>query len=126
MIGKVEVERVRAVIFALEVEVAPGAVGFIPARRVDERNEQRAVVPVAVERVGRQPPRLGAELEGEIAGPMGGPHLAVRGRDLEVGRLVAGVRLEAKFIEQEGLVHRVVRQALERFALRDRDRAVEA
>ena len=70
----------------------------------------------AVDLVGGQPQRQTVDLEREGARPMGRPELVVGGRDLEVGRLVAGVRLERQALEHEVDVDRVVRQALERGA----------
>ena len=54
---------------------------------------------------------------------MGRPELPVRGRDLEVRWLVAGVRLEDPVVEDERLVDRVVRQPFEGGALGLGDRA---
>jgi hypothetical protein len=54
---------------------------------------------------------------------MSGPKLAVRRRDLEVGRLAARVRLEGPTLEAERLVDREVRQTLERGAGLPGDRA---
>ena len=103
VVGEVEVERVRAVVLGLEVEVAAGAVGLVAARRVEERHEAAtSSIAAAVER--RRPvSRRGraVELEAERAGPMGGTELPVRGRDLERGRLRAGVRLERQVLEAE-------------------------
>src|SRR3990170_8466269 len=41
VIGEVEVERVGAILLGLEVEVAPGFVGLVPRRRVEDRYEER-------------------------------------------------------------------------------------
>ena len=77
----------------------------------------------AVEDVGRQAARLTADLEGERPGAMGRLELVVRGRDLERGRLVAGVGLERQVLEPERLVDREVGQPREVVADLVRERA---
>ena len=77
-----------------------------------------------LERVAGQLAGLAVELEAQHARPSSRSELAVRRRDLEARRLVAGVRLEPEALEVERLVDRVVRQAGERVALGERDRAV--
>ena len=112
VVGEVEVDRVRPVLVRLEVEVAAGAVGLGAARRVEERHEQRVVARGRRRARRRSAAAAAVELERERARPMGRPELAVRGRDLEVRRLVAGVRLERQALEDEVDVDRVVRQAV--------------
>ena len=68
--------------------------------------------------------RRAAQLEPEDTGTLGVAELAVRGRDLEVRRLGAGIRLERQPLEPEALVDREVGDPGEVMPLVVRDRAV--
>lgn len=92
------------------------AVGLRAAGLVQERYEQRRAV-AAIERVSRQLARRAVEIERQDPRPMRRPEFAVRGRDLEVARLGAGVWVECSLLEPQRRVHRVVGQAGEGLAL---------
>src|SRR6185503_14857964 len=96
----------------LDVEVAARAVGLMAARGVEERHEDRIAVS-AIDDVCCQPSRLATELERERAGTVRRLQLVVRGRDLERGRLVAGVRRERQALEPKRLVDREVGESRE-------------
>src|SRR3954453_9284650 len=78
----------------------------------------------AVEDIRRQPARLGPHLQGERYLPVGRLQLVVGSRDLERGRLVAGVLLERQSLESERFVDREVGESREVVPDVVRDRAV--
>jgi hypothetical protein len=122
VVGQVEVELVRAVQIRIDVQVTARPVRLRAAGLVQEWDEDGAIVLPAIERVRRQLVRRAADLEAQHPGSMGRPELAVAGRDLEVGRLVTGIRLQRSRLEDQRLIDREVRQAGERRPLGGRDR----